>query len=342
VVLHVLQLTGSPVDRLLAELSLTYARGCADALAAEGLTTSVAHVEPGGSWRFPTAPTREAVLAAAPIDTPRAVGRLVALSPDIVVPQMFCRPGMTAYRGLLDVLQLPYVGNPPGVMALAADKAHARAVVAAAGVPVPRGEVVRPGDRPTLAPPVVVKPVDCDNSVGVSLVRDRAEYPAALAGAFHHADAALVESYVELGREVRCATLERDDGLLCLPLEEYAVQTATKPVRDAADKLSVDAEGGVRLMAKGSESAWTVDPADPVTGDVHDAARRCHVALGCRDYGLFDFRIDPAGRPWFLEAGPYCSFSPASVIVMMAAAAGIGLPDLFADLTARAWRRRSR
>ena len=62
-----------------------------------------------------------------------------------------------------------------------------------------------------------------------------------------------------------------------------------------------------------------------------DAARRCHVALGCRDYSLFDFRVDPDGRPWFLEAGLYCSFARQSVISMMAAAAGIALDELFAS-----------
>jgi D-alanine-D-alanine ligase len=59
------------------------------------------------------------------------------------------------------------------------------------------------------------------------------------------------------------------------------------------------------------------------------AARRCHVALGCRHYSLFDFRIDPDGRPWFLEAGLYCSFAPTSVIAVMAAAVGMDVPDLF-------------
>ena len=70
---------------------------------------------------------------------------------------------------------------------------------------------------------------------------------------------------------------------------------------------------------------------DPVTERVWDAARRCHKALGCRQYSLFDFRIDSNGQPWFLEAGLYCSFAPASVIATMARAAGTGLAQLFAD-----------
>ena len=78
-----------------------------------------------------------------------------------------------------------------------------------------------------------------------------------------------------------------------------------------------------------------MDVDDPVTAPVWEAARAAHVALGCRDYSLFDFRIDPAGRPWFLEAGLYCSYARQSVIPTMAAAAGIELADLFGEAVDR-------
>ena len=246
-----------------------------------------------------------------------------------MIPQMFCLPGMTAYRALFDVLGVPYVGNPPTVMATAADKAMTRAIVAAAGVAVPPGEVVRRGGSPTLAPPVVVKPVRADNSVGVTLVRDPADMAEALEHAFAHGDSVLVESYVELGREVRCGIVVRDGELVCLPLEEYAVDTVTKPVRDERDKLGRTADGQLYLVAKDAAHAWIVPTDDPITDRVADAARRSHVAMGCRHYSLFDFRIDPQGQPWFLEAGPYCSYAPTSVIAVMAAAAGMDVTDLF-------------
>lgn len=83
-------------------------------------------------------------------------------------------------------------------------------------------------------------------------------------------------------------------------------------------------------MAKDAEHAWIVAPSDPVTDRVWEAAKRCHVAMGCRDYSLFDFRVDPHGTPWFLEAGLYCSFAEQSVVAVMARAAGISVNDLFA------------
>lgn len=327
-----LHLVGSATDDFYAELSRLYARDCLEATADPArYAFAVAWVTPDGRWRFPADLGDDAIAAAQPLSVAAAVAHLAALRIDVVVPQMFCLPGMTAYRALFDLLGIPYVGNPPDVMALGAHKARAKAVVAAAGVPVPAGEVLRPGEQPTLAPPTVVKPVDADNSLGVTLVRRAADYGPALRAAFDHSDAALVETYVELGREVRCGVVEREGALVCLPLEEYAVDPDRKPVRGRADKIDDDGPGGLRLVAKDHTRAWVVDPADPVTAAVWAAARRCHVALGCRDYSLFDFRIDPAGRPWFLEAGLYCSFARTSVVAMMVAAAGIPLPELFAD-----------
>ena len=344
--MRLLHLVGSPTDDFHAELSLVYARAALASLqAGTDHEHVVAHVAPGGLWRLPsTAALDETTLAATePVDLATAVVRLREARIDAALPQMFCRAGMTHYRALLDVLDLPYLGNDPATMALGADKARARAVVAAAGVTVPEGAVVRPGDpRPAFAHPgvgagagtgdVVVKPVDADNSAGVTLVRGDEPDPAydvAVSAACRDdgTGRALVERYVPLGREVRCGVLATRDGLVPLPLEEYAVDEAA-PVRLASSKLARDGSGDLGLVAKDVTRAWIVDPDDPVVPAVHEAALAAYDALGCRHYGLFDLRIDPEGRPWFLEAGLYCSYAPTSVVATMARAAGTDLPAL--------------
>lgn len=334
--LRVLHLVGSPSSEFHAELSRLYA---ADCLAAtrdpDAYEPVVAYVSPDGSWRLPDGLGPDELAAATPLTPAEAVHRLSTHRLDVMVPQLFCLPGMTTYRALFDLLEIPYVGNVPEVMALTAHKPRARAVVAAAGVRVPRGEVLRSGDDATgLSVPTVVKPADGDNSVGVTLVCDPADHPAAVAAAREHSAEVLVEDYVELGREVRCGVLERDGRLLALPLEEYRVDR----VRGAADKLARTGGGDLHLVAKTEDRAWIVDPDDPVVAGVQEASLRCYRALGARHYGLFDFRVDPAGQPWFLEAGMYCSFARTSVVSVMAAAAGIGLPELFRTTLAEALR----
>jgi D-alanine-D-alanine ligase len=328
----VLQLVGSPVDEFFAELSRLYARASIEALAdSRRYRMHVAYVAPGGCWSFPADLAPCSLAAAPPMSLPQAISHIERLSPDVMVPQMFCRPGMTVYRSLFDALGVTYLGSPGDVMAVGADKAKARAIVAAAGVRVPAGRVVRNRTRTDLSYPVVVKPVSSDNSVGVTLVTCDDDYDRAVDDALAHDDAALVETYIPLGREVRCGVLERDGQLIGLPLEEYAVDAAAKPIRTREDKLDRDGDGELHLVAKSVDRAWIVPTEDPVTQLVWAAARRCHRALGCRDYSLFDFRIDPAGEPWFLEAGLYCSFAPSSVVATMAAAAGTDLGQLFEE-----------
>ncbi|MET0898352.1 MAG: D-alanine--D-alanine ligase [Mycobacterium sp.] len=326
----VLHLVGSAVDEFHAELSRLYAGACLDALGGSPRHDAhLAYVSPDGSWRFPTDLGADSLRSAVRMSLAEAITHLGFLGIDVVVPQLFCLPGMTSYRALFDVLGLPYLGNRPEVMALGADKAKARAIVAAAGVAVPTGEVLRRGEKSALPLPVVVKPVNADNSVGVSLARTPAEYDTAMESALAHSGTALVESYVELGREVRCGIIVRDGELVCLPLEEYAVHPDTKPIRGRDDKLARTDDGQLRLVAKDDTRAWIVSDDEGLTERVWAAARRCHVALGCRHYSLFDFRIDPQGQPWFLEAGLYNSFAPTSVIAVMAAAVGLGVEDLF-------------
>ncbi|WP_292989374.1 D-alanine--D-alanine ligase [Mycobacterium sp.] len=326
--LRLLHLVGSPSDDFHAELSRLYAGACLDALAGGKHVNQIAWVSPGGSWRFPDALSVSALERAPALNLSDAVSHICTLGVDAVIPQMFCIPGMTTYRALFDELGIPYLGNPADVMALGVDKARARVTVAAAGVDVPAGEVLNAGERPTLSYPVVVKPLDTDNSVGVSLARTPGEYDIAARSALVHSDAILVESYVELGREVRCGIIVRDDELICLPLEEYAMDPASKPIRTGEDKLARTDSGDLYLVAKDPERAWIVSDDDVLTERVWAAARQCHRALGCRHYSLFDFRVDPSGRPWFLEAGLYCSYSPGSVIAVMASAIGLDVPQL--------------
>jgi D-alanine-D-alanine ligase len=328
-VLRILHLVGSADNDFYCDLSRLYAKDCIAATAnRKRYEFYIAYITPDRQWRFPSSLSQADIMAAKPMSVAEAIALITAQNIDLVLPQMFCLPGMTQYRALFDLLNIPYVGNTPDVMALTAHKAKARSVVAAAGVKVPFGELLHRGDKPTIKPPAVIKPANSDNSLGVSLVKDFAEYDAAVKRAFEHSDEVLVEEYIELGREVRCGVIVNNGELIGLPLEEYLVNPQTHPIRNYADKLKRTEDGNLSLTAKDNIKAWIVDPKDPVTEAVQEVAKKCHQALGCRHYSLFDFRIDPQGQPWFLEAGLYCSFSPKSVIPSMAKAAGITLPEL--------------
>ncbi|MBF1999338.1 MAG: D-alanine--D-alanine ligase [Synechococcales cyanobacterium M58_A2018_015] len=329
---RILHLVGSAYDDFYGDLSRLYAQDCLAATADLPYEVQIAYITPDQQWRFPRSLSPADLAAAQPMPMVAALSLLMTQPLAVMLPQMFCLPGMTHYRALFDLLKVPYVGNPPEVMALAAHKARTKAVVAAAGVPVPRGEVLRSGELPTIPPPAIVKPVSSDNSLGVTLVEEAADYPSALSTAFTYAQEVLVEEFVPLGREVRCGVISSGDGLIGLPLEEYWMDCDQQPIRSHADKLKRLDSGELGFAAKDKTKSWIVDSSDSITERVQALAQRCHQALGCRHYSLFDFRIDPQGQPWFLEAGLYCSFSPKSVLVAMAEASGIPLQNLLMRL----------
>ncbi len=332
-VLRVLHLVGSAVSEFYCDLSRLYAEDCLENTANPSrYEFHIAYITPDGKWRFPTSLSLESIAAAKPLSISEAIQALLDLHIDVMVPQMFCVPGMTQYRALFELLKIPYIGNTSDLMALVADKAKTKAVVAAAGVIVPQGEVLRAGDRPSIDFPLVIKPMNGDNSIGVTLVTDPKDYPAALQTALTHGDEVLVETFIPLGREVRCGVIVRDGQLICLPLEEYALDPDTRPIRSYADKLKQNAEGDLDFAAKDATKSWVIDTTDPITPQVWEMAKKCHVALGCRHYSLFDFRIDPQGNPFFLEAGLYCSFATSSVLSAMTEASGISLETFFQSM----------
>lgn len=328
-VLRVLHVVGSAHNQFYCDLSRLYAQDCLTATADRSrYDFHIAYITPDRYWRFPRSLSREDIATAKQMPLCDAIQFLAAQNFDIVLPQMFCTPGMTHYRALFDLLNIPYIGNTPEVMAMALHKARAKAIVGAAGVKVPRGELLRRGDVPIIAPPVVVKPESSANSLGVTLVKDIADYDAALKTAFEYADEVIVEEFIELGREVRCGIIVKNKELVGLPLEEYLVIPHENPIRRYTDKLKSTDDGDLSFAAKDNKKSWIVDPIDPATEQVQEVAKRCHQALGCRHYSLFDFRIDSQGQPWFLEAGLYCSFASKSVISCMAKASGIPLNKL--------------
>ena len=79
---RLLHLTGSAVDPLLDDVSRLYARGCLDAAGADH-DHVIAHVSPGGAWRFPTAlddaaPCDYLMLTRAELDTNRGAAWLAS------------------------------------------------------------------------------------------------------------------------------------------------------------------------------------------------------------------------------------------------------------------------
>lgn len=335
---RLLMLSGSPTDRFHERLSLAYAVSALRALRAAGMTVDTVHVTPDADWRFAETLDGDILAATARQDREEALAEITRRSYAALIPQMFCPAGMTTFRRLFEDLGMPIIGNSSDAMALTLQKGKTRDMVSAAGVPVPRGHIAHGAEGGAFTLPCVVKPTSGDNSFGVSFVERESDYETAVSTALSFGPEVLVEEFVPLGREVRCGVIETDSGLRALPMLEYHLEPSRPPIRGVESKLSIGPGDDVELASKTKPTSTVVPADDPINDRVAPVALAAHRALGCRHYSLFDFRIDPAGQPRFLEAGLYCSFAPESILVMMAKAAGIGIGELlssFVDGTTR-------
>lgn len=341
----VLHLIGSRQDAFYHDLSVLYARACDDCpdLDRERYDFHYAMVHLDGTWSFPSALTDEALGKAPRMPLAKAIEHIGYADPDVMVPHMFCVEGMTRYRSIFDLLQIPFLGNHEYTVWPSTDKATTKQVLAPAGVQVPKGDLLVKGEneRPTTVKvPFVVKPCNEDNSRGITLVRREEDAAAAIEYAFSFDKRVIVDEYIA-GREVRAACIEEDDGTLTvLPKIEYLLTD----IRTSAHKLATDKTGkltanAIREAKKDGDRQCPAELSATLHARIDEMVTKAHRALKCRHYSLYDLRVDADEQPYILEAALFCSFSPLSVIPAMAQHAGreeLKHPHLFESFLKRA------
>jgi len=342
---RVLHLVGSRQDEFYHDLSFVYARACdgCEDLDRQRFDFHYAVVHMDGCWSFPVALDEASVASASRMSLGAAIQYIGELSPDVMVPHMFCVEGMTRYRSLFDLIGVPFLGNHDYTVWPATDKAVTKQLLAANGVSVPKGELLQKGRNETpsfVKVPLVVKPCNEDNSRGITFVKKEEDLKAALDHAFSYDRRVVVDEYIA-GREVRAACIEEKDGsLTVLPKVEYFLED----IRTSAHKLQTDTNGkltsnAIKAAKKEGDRKCPADLSPELHARIDEMVKEAHHVLSCRHYSLYDIRIDANEQPYILEAALFCSFSPVSVIPSMANQAGredLIHPKLFHDFLERA------
>ena len=257
-----------------------------------------------------------------PIDVDKDISRVLqAVRPDIVFNALHGRYGEDGtIQGLLELLQIPYTHSGVLASALAMDKARAKTVMAAAGVSVPEGLVVKRGvaaAEHVLPPPYVVKPVNEGSSVGVIIVREDRSHPPQELGRedWAYGDDVLVEKFVA-GRELTCAVMgERALGVI--------------DIRPASG-LFYDYEA--KYAQGGSVHVLPAELSPNIYQRVQELTLTAHQALGCRGVSRADLRYDDTpggtGELVVLEVNTQPGMTATSLVPEMAAHAGLSFGEL--------------
>jgi D-alanine-D-alanine ligase len=247
-----------------------------------------------------------------------------------LLPRLRRRPGTVALlalhgpggedgrlQGMLDLGGVRYTGSGAMASGLAMDKALAKQLMAAAGVPVPAGAALAKGSPPKAAKfPVVVKPLAQGSALGVTIARDRAELARGLALAWTLDRVALVEDFID-GRELTVGVL----GAKALPVVEIL------PQHSFYDFHSKYAPGGSKHVCPAALPA-------AVTRRAQAVALLAHQTLGCRGYSRVDVMLDRRGRCWVLEVNTLPGLTGVSLLPDAARAAGLSYGELLEAMLA--------
>ena len=142
------------------------------------------------------------------------------LGADVVFPVLhgpFGEDGTV--QGLLELLDVPYVGAGVAASAVCMDKVLFKELMAAAGLPQVAYAAVRDGEPlPPISLPAFVKPARLGSSVGISKATGSEELAAALREAFDHDALVIVEAMAE-GMEVECSVIGNERPQVSQPGE---------------------------------------------------------------------------------------------------------------------------
>jgi D-alanine-D-alanine ligase len=291
------------------EISLTSGRLLAESLVRQGLDASVRDSDAG------------------------LVPFLLSARPDVVWPVLHGASGEDgSLLGILETLDIPFVGSRAEATRLAWDKPSAKAVVSRAGIATPASltltrdtfrELGADGVLSVIESdfrfPVAVKPARGGSAQGVSLVSSVDGLRRALVHAYTYSDIAIIERQV-VGTEVCVTVIDNGDGThRALPVVEI------EPISGVYGFEERYNAGETHFFAPARIS-------ETVSHAVQQRSLLVHEVLGLRHLSRIDFIIDSHDVPWFLEASVNPGLTETSTVSLALDAAGIDAGEAFSTL----------
>ena len=237
---------------------------------------------------------------------------------------------------LLDAYRIPYTFSDPLVLALTLHKGLTKTVIRAAGIPTADFAVIEdPADLQSLdlQLPLFAKPVAEGTGKGISESSrvDTHEQLSLLCTKLMHEfrQPVLVETYLP-GREFTAGIVGTDNDAAVIGVMEVLFRNHHE---------------GEKIYSYHSKSNYEelidyVIPEREVVQACSDLALAAWRALGCRDGGRVDIRMDSLDRPNFIEVNPLAGLNPVhSDLPIICRLLGIPFQDLIARILDSAMQR---
>ncbi|HPN32349.1 MAG TPA: D-alanine--D-alanine ligase [bacterium] len=220
-------------------------------------------------------------------------------------------------QGYLELLGKKYCGSGVMSSSLCLNKYYTKLILLQKNIPTPEfslfesiGEI----DIEKLELPAVIKPVEEGSSIGLSVVKNRANLKTSLELAFNHSKKVMVEKYVP-GREVTVAVIQQKGNIMALPVIEIA------PQNEFFDYEAKYTKGKTEYIVPARIDST-------LTSRVQKISEECFKALDCKDFARIDLIIDKDGNPTVLEINTIPGMTETSLLPKAARAAGIEFEDL--------------
>lgn len=229
------------------------------------------------------------------------VDAVIARKPDViigVVKYIMLENGQKLWLSeYLEDREINFTGSERQILSYDSSKVLAKRKVALQGIRTARFFLVLPfeysEDQDLPIPyPVFIKPADAANGNGIdsaSLAYNFEQFETKVQSLYaEYAEPVLVEEYLE-GREFTVAVLEDSQKLVIAAVEIIA------PEDDGIRIL------GAKVKAENTEILRIVSD-EAVLCRVTDIAEKSFRALGARDFGRIDIKMDNNGKCYFMEA----------------------------------------
>lgn len=228
-------------------------------------------------------------------------------------------------QGLLKLAGVPFVGAGVLGSAVGMDKDVMKRLLRDAGIPVAKFLALREEDSidfkkisGELGLPLFVKPANLGSSVGVSKVKNEADFSKAIEDAFQYDTKILVEEFIE-GREVECAVLGN----------QHPIASAVGEVIPRHEFYSYEAkyidENGAGLEVPANISPETAER-------VRELAAKAFKTLSCEGLGRVDFFLKKEGGLLVNEINTIPGFTKISMYPRLWQESGVSYTELISRL----------